>query len=207
MRIIEMKKKWDQYEQFNNSECGDKVYVQQECIPVGCVPAAHWPYAGVCFPGGVSAPRGLLWGCVCSGGVSALGGCLLWGVSALGGLCSGGCLLWGGVLGGVCSGGVCSGGCLLWGGVWSGGCLPRWGCLLWGVSGPRGWYPSMHWGRHLPCEQNDRQVQKYYLGHNFVVAGKYLTRKLIETHCCSNLTTAELKSWYFLQLSWLTGQI
>ena len=22
-----------------------------------------------------------------------------------------------------------------------------------------------------PCEQNDRQVQKYYLGHNFVAAG------------------------------------
>ena len=27
----------------------------QECIPVGCVPAAHWPYAKVCFPGGGSA--------------------------------------------------------------------------------------------------------------------------------------------------------
>ena len=25
---------------------------KQECIPVGCVPAARWPYAGVCFPGG-----------------------------------------------------------------------------------------------------------------------------------------------------------
>ena len=44
---------------------------QQECIPVGCVPAAHRPYAGVCFPGGF----------------------LLWGVSALGGVCSEGCLL------------------------------------------------------------------------------------------------------------------
>ena len=22
-----------------------------------------------------------------------------------------------------------------------------------------------------PCEQNDRQVQKYYLGHNFIAAG------------------------------------
>ena len=28
---------------------------QQECIPVGCVPAAHWPYAG---GGGVSLPGG-----------------------------------------------------------------------------------------------------------------------------------------------------
>ena len=24
---------------------------KQECIPVGCVPAARRPYAGVCFPG------------------------------------------------------------------------------------------------------------------------------------------------------------
>ena len=104
----------------------------QECIPVGCVPAAHWPYTGVCFPGGG--------GGVCSGGV-----------------CSEGCLLGEGVSAprggvsapkgeGVCSGGVCSGGV---------------------------WYPSMHWGRHPPpCEQNDRQVQKYYVGHNFVAAGK-----------------------------------
>ena len=26
--------------------------IKQECIPVGCVPAARRPYAGVCFPGG-----------------------------------------------------------------------------------------------------------------------------------------------------------
>ena len=44
-----------------------KIYNEQECIPVGCVPAARRPYAGVCFPGG----------------------------SALGGVCSGGCLVWG----------------------------------------------------------------------------------------------------------------
>ena len=119
---------------------------KQECIPVGCIPAAHWPYAGACFwggvwSGGVSAPRG-----VCSGG------CLLWG-----GVCSRGCLLWGRgvcvcsrgclVLGGVWSGGVsaprgvCSGGCLLWGGVCSRGCL-LWGrgvCVCSrGVSGPWG---------------------------------------------------------------------
>ena len=87
---------------------------KQECIPVGCVRAAHWPYAGVCFWGGC-----LLRGCVCSRG------CLLWGgsapgVSALGGVCSGKvCLLSGGgclLLGGVSSnGGVCSRGCLLHG--------------------------------------------------------------------------------------------
>ena len=38
------------------SEC----YLQQECIPVGCVPAARRPYAGVCFPGGcLPGPGGL----------------------------------------------------------------------------------------------------------------------------------------------------
>ena len=32
----------------------------QEYIPVGCVPAAHWPYAGgVSLPGGFSLPGGL----------------------------------------------------------------------------------------------------------------------------------------------------
>ena len=51
-------------------------FYKQECIPVGCVPAAHWPYARVCFPGGS----------VCSGGVSAPGGSALrGGVSAPGG--------------------------------------------------------------------------------------------------------------------------
>ena len=64
--------------------------------------------------------------------------------------------------------GVCSWGCLLQGvGVCSGGCL-----LPEGV-----WYPSMHWGRHPPREQNDKQVQKYYLGHNFVEAGKNVFSK------------------------------
>ena len=36
--------------------------LKQECIPVGCVPAARRPYAGVCFPGGV---------CLVPGGLSA----------------------------------------------------------------------------------------------------------------------------------------
>ena len=33
---------------------------KQECIPVGCIPAAHWPYAGglVSLPEGVSLPGG-----------------------------------------------------------------------------------------------------------------------------------------------------
>ena len=66
--------------------------LKQECIPVGCVPAARRPYAEVCFWGGGcllrggSAPGGLLWG------VSAPGGG--WGGSAPGGSAPGG--------GGVC---------------------------------------------------------------------------------------------------------
>ena len=71
---------------------------KQECIPVGCVPAAHWPYAGVCFPGG--------------------------------------------------------------------------GCLLLGVSARGGGIPACTEADTPPCEQNDRQVEKYYLGHNFVAACK-----------------------------------
>ena len=40
---------------------------KQVCIPVGCVPAAHWPYAGgggCLLPGGASFPGGgaSLWG-------------------------------------------------------------------------------------------------------------------------------------------------
>ena len=64
-----------------------KYKTKQECIPVGCVPAARRPYAGGCFPGGVSGPGGSG-----PGGVSGPGG----GVSALGGV-------WCLVLGGVCS--------------------------------------------------------------------------------------------------------
>ena len=97
------------------------------------------------------------------------GGCLLRGVSApwgcllQGGVCSGGCVCSGGVsaLGGVCSGGVCSGG----------------GC--WGVV-------SQHALRQTrPCEQNDKQVQKYYLGHNFVAAGNNVSFNSLK---CSNYT-------------------
>ena len=108
---------------------------KQECIPVGCVPAARWPYTAVCSGGGgMSAPGG-----VCSRGEGVPGA--RGAVSSAGSVCSGGCPV---------RGGVCSGGC-----AWSGGCL-LWGvCLVLGVSAPRGcaWsggvvYPSMHWGRH-----------------------------------------------------------
>ena len=68
------------------------INVKQECIPVGCVPAARRPYAGVCFPGGclvggvsglggMSAPRGCIW----SGGCLVRGHVWSWGVSAQGG--------------------------------------------------------------------------------------------------------------------------
>ena len=57
---------------FHNTCSIVRLLKQQECIPVGCVPAARWPYAaaGSRFPGG---------GGVCSQGGSAPGGCLLLG--------------------------------------------------------------------------------------------------------------------------------
>ena len=61
--------------------------------------------------------------------------------------------------GGLFPGGVSAPG----GNVCSRGFCFQGGTCLW--SG--GVYPSMQWGRP-PCEQNDRQVQKYYLAPNFV---------------------------------------
>ena len=59
-----------------------KTKLKQECIPVGCVPAARRPYAGVCFQGGVlpvggfSMPGGfsLRGGSPCQGGSPCRGG-------------------------------------------------------------------------------------------------------------------------------------
>ena len=70
-----------------------KTIVKQECIPVGCVPAARRPYAGVCFPG-----RGSPW----SGGVCLVLGGSPWSGGFLPG--RGVCLVWGGLPG---PGGVC----------------------------------------------------------------------------------------------------
>ena len=67
-------------------QTGENFEHKQECIPVGCVPAAGRPYGRVCFPGGVvSAPGGLSAprGDLLQGRVSAPRG-----VSALGGVCS-----------------------------------------------------------------------------------------------------------------------
>ena len=71
---------------------------EQECIPVGCVPAVRRPYAGVCFPGGClvqggSAPRGVpgLEGYARGGmlpGGCMVWGCMVWGVYGPGGLVS-----------------------------------------------------------------------------------------------------------------------
>ena len=47
-------------------------YLQPDCIPVGCVPPARWPYLAACSAGG-----GLLLRGVCSWGGSAPGGLLL----------------------------------------------------------------------------------------------------------------------------------
>ena len=136
--------------------------MKQECIPVGCVPAARRPYAGVCFPGGSAWSRG---GVSLVRGVSAwsLGGggvSLVWG--DLPGPGGGGCLPG---LGGLpCSWGGLPGPwevCLVPGGsAWSLGGLPgpRGVCLVpGGPPGPGGsgwsravWHPSMHWGRHPP---------------------------------------------------------
>ena len=59
-------------------------HVKQECIPVGCVPPAHWPYLVVSGRWGLPA-RGCIWqGGTCPGGVPARGvparGCTCQGV-------------------------------------------------------------------------------------------------------------------------------
>ena len=110
----------------------------------GCLLPEGLPLGGL-PPVGLSAPgRG-----VCLRGVSA-SGCLLLGVSAPRGVSA--------------PGGVC----LLLGG----GCLPLGGLLLGGGVCSLGGVVSQHALRQTPpCEQNDKQVQKYYLGHNFVATG------------------------------------
>ena len=53
------------------------------------------------------------------------------------------------------------------------GSAPRGGSLVWGGwCMVRGVCLSAFWDTTTPpCGQNDKQVQKYYLGHNFVAAG------------------------------------
>ena len=60
--------------------------------------------------------------------------------------------------------------CASQGGWASRGCASR-GCVCFpGGVHPGGGIPACT-EAHLPCEQNDRQVLKYYLGYNFVAAG------------------------------------
>ena len=131
-----------------------QTYLKQECIPVGCVPAARWLYAGVCFRGGMQKIKSEKK----SKGVSGPGGvCLLWGgYLVLGGLVPGGCL----VSRGGCL--VPRGGCLVrgvsaLGGVWSQGCLVSGVSGLGGVwsqgvcvSGPGGGVSSGAGCKHYP---------------------------------------------------------
>ena len=78
------------------------------------------------------------------------------------------------------------GGCLLPGGVCSGGVLPGGGLLLGGVSAPGGGIPACTEADPPPVNRmNDRQVYKYYLGHNFVAAGnKLLSLNIILYSLC-----------------------
>ena len=131
-----------------------KHFSKQECIPVRCVLPTCWLYPtmhcrGVYLPGGylplggqVYLPRGFLPGDVSAGGCTCLGGVPAWGVPARRCTC----------LGGVPVGGVPTCGVYLPGGCTCLGGVPAWGYLP----------------RYSPCEQNDRQVQKYYLAPNFV---------------------------------------
>ena len=123
-----------------NCVCSQKLQ-KQDCIPVGCVPPACWPYLPV-FSGG---------GCLVQRGVSDLGGVwsrrgvyLVQGGPGPGGSDPGGCTWSGGMSGlggvpghwGVCSGGVLGpGGYLVWGGVPGPG-----GCLVQGVYLVQGLY-------------------------------------------------------------------
>ena len=117
---------FQRYQIFGTLSACAKSSLQQECIPVGCVPAARRPYGGVCFPEGGSP-----W----SGGVS-----LVWGVCLVrgGSTWSGGfSLVWGGLPGPG-------------GSPWSGGVLPAGGVfsLVWGGPPCRGGSP---WSRGGVC--------------------------------------------------------
>ena len=72
------------------------------------------------------------------------------------------------------------GGCLLQGVSTPGGCLLQGGvCSEGGVCSRGGGIPACTEADTPPCEQSDKQVQKYYLGHNYVAAGnKYKKRTL-----------------------------
>ena len=100
--------------------------LSQECIPVGCVPPACWPYPSM------HAVHG--WGCTClggvpawEGGVPAHRGCICLGAVPARGYLPGGVPAWGAYLP---RGGTCPGGCICQGGVPARGMyLPGGTCL------------------------------------------------------------------------------
>ena len=114
-----------------------KKHIEQECIPVGCVPPARYRMGG-------SLSRGVSVRGVCVWGVSVLGSLSMGSLS--GGLCLGGSLSRGvSVQGGLCpgvslSGGLCLGGVSVQGGLPDRDLLP----------------PPVN-------RMIDRQVQKHYL--------------------------------------------
>ena len=145
-----------------------KKHIQQECIPVGCVPPACCPYLLACnAPGGVY----LHGGCTCplvahiSQHAMLPGGVPAWGVYLPRGMSlPGGVYLPGGVpaRGCTCQRGTCpgEGGTPAQGGV----------CTCWGVYLPR----RMHLPRYSPpCEQNSwHTLLKILPCPNFVAGGK-----------------------------------
>ena len=122
-----------------------KKYCKQDCIPVGCVLPACWPYLPACSaPGGVPGPGGVCSGGVCTRGVCSRGDVCTWS--------------WGGLLQGcLFRGCVCSRVC-----TWSQGGV----CSQWGVSAPGGVYLP----RHSPPVNRilDTRLWKYYLAPKFV---------------------------------------
>ena len=120
-----------------------------------------------------------------SGGMSAPGGwCLL-----PGGVCS-----WGGC--GVCSGGVCSWGVSALGVSAQGGGIPACIGCLGGICSRGEGVVSQHTLRQAPpCEQNDKQVQKYYLGHNFIAAGKnyFAYESVTFCHFCHYINKTQIE--------------
>ena len=114
---------------------------KQECIPVGCVPAARRPYPGVCFLGGVYLPVG----CTCPGGTCLGGVYLPRGYLPGGSVPARGVYLPGGTSGGcACPGGGVPGrGCTCWGVYLPGGCTCLGGCTCPGCTCPGGGTPPL----------------------------------------------------------------
>ena len=141
--------------------------LKEECIPVGCVPAARRLYAGVCFRGGVCS-GGVCSGGVCSGG-SASGESAPGGVSApVGVLSRGGSAPWG-----SCCLGVSAPRGLLQGGVWSQG------GVCWG-----GWYPA--------CTEADPPVNRMTNRYKNITLATTSLRLVINIAVCKNNTALEL---------------